>query len=111
MKAGILIALIAAFPPTLAAVLGYLASSRSLRRTVGVAQDLPLTHVVDRLEVQIQEVHHTTSEIAQRLARLEGASSLHGGTHHAVQQLAAELSNVSQRVARLDVSGGPRSVS
>lgn len=111
VKTGILIALIAliaAFPPTLAAILSYLASSRSLRRTVGAAQEVPLTRVVDRLQAQVEQVHQTTSQIAQRLARLEGAGSLHSGTQQAVQQLTAELSNVSQRVARLEATGGPR---
>lgn len=39
---GVMIALIAATPPAIAAVLGYLANRRSLRRSVGGAPGVPL---------------------------------------------------------------------
>src|SRR5918996_2189266 len=49
MSEQVLTALIAATPPTVAAVLGYLANRRSLRRTVGTRPGLPLTKVIERV--------------------------------------------------------------
>lgn len=77
-----MIALIAAAPPTAAAILGYLASQRSLRRSVGTSGDVPLVKVVerletrsegqfDRLETKVDRVLDQHGEIRERLARIE----------------------------------------
>lgn len=82
MSEGILIALIAAAPPTAAAVLGYLANQRSLRRSVGISGDVPLVKVVerletrfegrfDRLETKVDRVLDQHGEIRERMARIE----------------------------------------
>lgn len=68
----IVVAAIAAGPPTLAAVLGYLANSRSLRRTVGEPQGVPLTTIVERLDAKIDKLAEGQTEVRERLARLEG---------------------------------------
>lgn len=75
MRAGIVIALIAAFPPTLAAILGYLANSRSIRRAVGEPQGVPLITVVERLDGKLDKLADGQAAIRERLARLEGAPS------------------------------------
>jgi hypothetical protein len=49
VKGAVIVAAIAAFPSTLAAVLGYLANNRSLRRTVGEPEGMPLARMVERL--------------------------------------------------------------
>lgn len=54
MSEGIVIALIAATPPSIAAILGYLANRRSLRRSVGTSPGVPLTKVLERLETRFE---------------------------------------------------------
>lgn len=77
MKAGVLIAVIAAFPPTLAAVLGYLANSRNIRRAVGAPPGVPLARIVERLEQKIDLLAEGQTVVRERLARLEGEQSAH----------------------------------
>ena len=68
----IVVATIAAGPPTLAAILGYLANNRSLKRTVGDPQGVPLTTIVERLDVKVDKLVDGQASIRERLARLEG---------------------------------------
>lgn len=82
MSEGIVIALIAATPPTIAAVLGYLANRRSLRRSVGTSPGVPLTKVLerlesrfegrfDRLETKLDRAADQQVQMRERIARLE----------------------------------------
>lgn len=91
MSEGVLIALIAAAPPTAAAILGYLANQRSLRRSVGTSGDVPLAEVVerletrsegrfDRLETKVDRVLDQHGEIRERLARIGAERVGRGGT-------------------------------
>lgn len=73
MSEPILIVAIAAAPPTLAAILGYVANSRSIRRTVGEPQGVPLLTIVERLDGKVDKLAEGQTEIRERLARLEGA--------------------------------------
>ena len=72
MSETILVAVIAAGPPTLAAILGYRANSRSLKRTVGEPQGVPLTTIVERLDTKVDKLVDGQASIRERLARLEG---------------------------------------
>ncbi len=54
MSQEIEVAHIAATPPTVAALLGYLANRRSLRRSVGTNQGVPLTKVLEPAGDQIR---------------------------------------------------------
>lgn len=72
MSEPILVAAIAAGPPTLAAILGYLANSRSIRRTVGEPQGVPLITTVQRLDAKLDKLADGQTAIRERLARLEG---------------------------------------
>jgi hypothetical protein len=82
MSEEIAIALIAATPPTVAAVLGYLANRRSLRRSVGTSPGVPLTKVLerlesrfegrfDRLETKLDRAADQQVRMRERIARLE----------------------------------------
>ena len=82
MSSEILVAVIAAAPPTLAAVLGYVASKRSLKRSVGDNPGLPLHQVLarmesrfdsrfDRVESKIDRIADEQAATRERLARLE----------------------------------------
>lgn len=89
MSEGIVIALIAATPPTIAAVLGYLANRRSLRRSLGVPPGIPLIRVierveskVDRLDTKFDALSESQTLIRERLAGLEGGSSHRGKLWH-----------------------------
>ncbi|MFP5224481.1 MAG: hypothetical protein ACLGH3_02815 [Actinomycetota bacterium] len=75
MKAGIVIALIAAFPSTLAAVLGYLASIRSIRRSVGATPGMPLSRALERLDAEVDRLIEGQAVVRERLARLEGIAT------------------------------------
>ncbi len=79
MSEEVITALIAATPPTIAAVLGYLATKRSLRRSVGTSPGLPLAKVIERVDVKVDRVDSKVdrvidgqAQIRERLARLEG---------------------------------------
>jgi hypothetical protein len=77
---GVMIALIAATPPAIAAILGYFANRHSLRRSVGAPPGVPLARVVervegnvDRLDTKIDRLAETQTGIRERLARVEGS--------------------------------------
>lgn len=79
MSEGIIIALIAATPPTIAATLGYLANKRSLRRSVGASPGVPLAAVirsvdtkVERIEAKVDRLGEGQADVRERLAHLEG---------------------------------------
>jgi hypothetical protein len=72
VKAAVVVATVAAFPPTLAAILGYLANSRSLRRSIGEPSGIPLTTVVQRLDEKVDRLVEGQAATRERLARLEG---------------------------------------
>jgi hypothetical protein len=74
----ILVAVITGGPPTLAAVLSYVASRRSLRRSVGEPQGIPLTRVLERMEAKLDHVENRLDRLIEeqggtreRLAALE----------------------------------------
>jgi hypothetical protein len=72
MRATVIVAFIAAFPPTLAAILGYLASSRSLRKRVGEPTSVPLSQIVERVDAKVDALLESQTTIRERIARLEG---------------------------------------
>jgi len=80
VKTSIVIAVIAAFPPTLAAALGYFANSRSLRRSIGEPSGVPLTTVVQRLDEKVDRLVEGQAATRERLARLEGPGPRVGPT-------------------------------
>lgn len=71
MTVEILIAVIAALPPTLAAILAFV-SSRSVKRSVGNSPGVPLTEVIQRLGDKVDGLSEGQSLVRERLARLEG---------------------------------------
>lgn len=78
MSSEMLVAVIAAGPPTLAAVLSYVASRRSLRRSVGDPQGVPLKRVLERVETKLDHVEDRLDHLIdeqggtrERLAALE----------------------------------------
>lgn len=78
MRGSVIVAIIAAVPPTLAAVLGYLANSRSIRRSVGAAPGIPLARVVERIEEKLDRLTDGQALIRERLAALESAGPRRG---------------------------------
>lgn len=93
MSSEVLVAVIAAGPPTLAAVLSYVASKRSLKRTIGDNSGMPLREVLtrmetrtetrfDRLESKVDGMMDGQAGVRERLASLE-AESPRGKRHRA----------------------------
>lgn len=87
-----MIAAIAAVPPTLAAILGYLASRRSLRRSIGSNPGMPLRDLLtrmearfetrlDRFEGKVDRIVEQNAAIRERLSRLEVGRARPGRTH------------------------------
>lgn len=72
MSPELLVALVAAIPPTLAAVLGYLGNRRSIRRSLGNSPGVPLNKVVARIESKVDKLVEGQAQIRERVARLEG---------------------------------------
>ncbi len=90
MSEPILVALIAAAPPSAAAILGYLATRRSLERSVGKGEP-PLADSVarfeartderfDRLERRIERVDERLDGLNDRQARLQDEVAARRGT-------------------------------
>lgn len=71
MNSELWIAVIAALPPTLAAVLGYLGNRRAIRRSVGNSPGVPLSKLVERVEAKVDVLIEGQAAVRERLARLE----------------------------------------
>ncbi|MGH2693329.1 MAG: hypothetical protein ACRDJJ_00800 [Actinomycetota bacterium] len=98
------VAVIVAFPPTLAAVLAFL-QSRSVRRQVATGGEAPIGAVVERLERRVERLDEEVSGIADRLAHMEGREVLPLRLDRRVERLDEELRAVSERVARIEARG------
>ena len=85
----LLVALIAATPPTIASVLGYLASRRSLRRSVGAWSGVPLVRVLERFEKRVEAGF---DRVEARLDRVDGK----------IDRLGEIQARTGERVARLE---------
>ena len=79
MSEQVVVALIAAVPPCLAAILGYLATKRAITRSVGTRRGVSLARLLGRLDSKIDRVHAEVrqlsdgqADLGERLARLEG---------------------------------------
>jgi hypothetical protein len=66
------IAVIAAVPPTIAAILGYLGNRRSIRRSIGNSPGVPLIKIFARIESKVDALIEGQAAMRERLARLEG---------------------------------------
>jgi hypothetical protein len=104
MRDAVLIALIAAVPPTLAAVLAFL-TSRSVRRQVATGGEAPIGLVVERLERTVEGLDQAVAGIADRLAHLEGREVLPVRLDRQVERLDHELRRLGERVARIEAKG------
>lgn len=78
MRDQVVVTLIAAFPPTLAAVLAFLATKRSLRRSVGASPGGSLAALlrsvdtkVERIDAKVDRLAEANAEMRERLSRLE----------------------------------------
>ena len=82
MRGSVLVAFIAATPPTLAALLAFFSTRASARvatleRTATVAQSLDnLRTAVDRIESAVDRVETGVMELRERVAHLEGAQTV-----------------------------------
>jgi hypothetical protein len=85
----VLVALIAATPPTIAAIFGYLANRRALQRSVGTTPGVPLTKLLkrhesrferrfDRLDAKLDQLVDQQARIRERIARLEAEGTRQG---------------------------------
>lgn len=72
MSQELFVAVVAALPPTIAAVLGYLGNRRSIRRSLGNSPGVPLSKVVARIESKVDKLVKGQAQIRERVARLEG---------------------------------------
>jgi hypothetical protein len=104
MSVDIAVALVAAFPPTLAAMLAFL-QSRSVRRQVATRGEAPIGAVVERLERTVERLDDDVSGIADRLAHMEGREVLPVRLDRRVERLDEALRELGERVARIEAKG------
>jgi hypothetical protein len=78
MRDQVVISVIAAIPPTLAAILGFLATKRSLRRSVGASPGASLAALlrsidtkIERIDAKVDKLAEANAEMRERLSRLE----------------------------------------
>lgn len=71
MSEPITIAVISALPPTIAAALAFL-GTRSLRRSVGPTNGVPLSRIVEGLEVKVDRLVDSQINLGEPIARVEG---------------------------------------
>ena len=101
MSIEVAVALVAAFPPTLAALLAFL-SSRSVKRSVATEGDAPIGPLVERLQRQVDQLAGKVGDVADRLASLEGREILPVHLGQRVERLDEELRDVRERLARME---------
>lgn len=106
MSEAVLVALVAAFPPTLAAILAYL-GSRSVRRQVATGGEVPIGKLVDRLQQKVEGLERTTADTAERLARMEGREAVPRHLGRRLEKLDDDLRALGERLIRIE-AGGPR---
>jgi hypothetical protein len=100
----LVVALIAAVPPTLAAVLAFV-SSRSVKRSIATQGKAPIGALVERLQRQVDRVESNVGDIAGRLAHLEGREVLPLQLGRRVERLDEDLRDVRERLARMESRG------
>ena len=104
MSGDILIAVIAALPPTVAAVLAFL-SSRAVRRQVATPGAVPIGALVERVERRVEALERGVGDIAGRLAHAEGRGVLPLQTDRRVERLDEDLRALRERVTRIEAHG------
>lgn len=104
MSTELSVAVIAATPPTLAAVLAFM-SSRSVKRSIATQGEAPIGALVERLQRQVDKVEQNVGDIADRLARVEGREvlPLHLGRH--MERLDEDVRDVRERLTRIESRG------
>lgn len=86
MRGEIVVAAIAAGPPTIAAILGYLANNRSIRRSIGEPSGVPLVTIVQSLDAKLDRLTEGQAVVRERLAHLEGLGTRRGTRSRAAHQ-------------------------
>ena len=74
MTKAIVIAVIAATPGVLGAVLGYL-NSRSIRRQTATENAVPLGRLLEQLDRKVDRLTDNVVDLRERVARLEGRAA------------------------------------
>ncbi|MGH2728214.1 MAG: hypothetical protein ACRDKS_14695 [Actinomycetota bacterium] len=77
MRVAVVVAFIAAFPPTLAAILSFLAGRRALRRAVGEPTNEPVITLLLRLEEKVDRLTDGQALVRERVARVESDRHRH----------------------------------
>ena len=104
MSMEVVIALIASFPPTLAAILAFL-GTRSVRQSIATAGEIPIGPLVERLQRQVDQLGRSVGVIAGRLAHLEGREVFPLELGRRVERLDDDLREARERLARMESRG------
>jgi hypothetical protein len=104
MSTEVVVAVIAGFAPTLAAVLAFL-SSRSVKRSIATQGEVPIGALVERLQRQVDQIEQNVGAIAGRLAHLEGREVLPIQLDRRVERLDEDVRDVRERLARMESRG------
>jgi len=74
MTKAIVVAIIAATPGVLGAVLGYL-NTRTLRRQTATENAVPIGRLLEQLDKKVDRLTDSVVDLRERVARLEGRAS------------------------------------
>ncbi len=74
MTVAIIVALIAATPGVLGAVLGYL-NARALRRQTATENSVPLGRLLEQVDRKVDRLTDSLADLRERVARLEGGAA------------------------------------
>lgn len=80
MSHEVLVAIVAATPPTLAAVLAF-TSTRSVKRSLGPTNGVPISRMVEILDGKIDRQFRDLVRLGERQARLEERLGWHLADH------------------------------
>ncbi len=81
MTTAVVVALIAATPGVLGAILGYL-NSRSLRRQTATENAVPLGRLLEQMDRKVDRLTDSLADLRERVARLEGGAAGHRSPIH-----------------------------
>jgi len=74
MSKAIVVAVIAATPGVLGAILGYL-NSRSIRRQTATENAVPLGRLLEQMDRKVDRLAESLVDLRERVARLEGGAA------------------------------------
>jgi hypothetical protein len=101
MSAEVVVAVIAAIPPPMAAVLAFL-TTRSVKQLIATVSEIPIGSMVEGLQRQVDALGRRVGTVADRLAHLEGIGVPPFWLDRRVQKMGEDPRTLHNRVASIE---------